>query len=85
MTDILKIDMNNISVDELERYCFDDLEIAYKFDYWYGRTTGFSVRKIRVVRNVVGEVVQQTFLCSREGYRESNGLTREKRMQEPKF
>jgi hypothetical protein len=67
MTDILKIDMNNISVDELERYCFNDLEIAYKFDYWYGRTTGFFVRKRKshVVRNVDGEVVQQTFLCSR--------------------
>jgi hypothetical protein len=85
MADIMKIDMNNISVDEVERYCFANLEIAYKFYYWYGRTTGFSVCKIRVVRNIVGEVVQQTFLCSREGYRESNGLTREKRMQEPKF
>ncbi|GAU44677.1 hypothetical protein TSUD_243740 [Trifolium subterraneum] len=47
MTDIMKIDMNNI----LSRY----------------------------VRSAAGEIVQKTFLCSREGYRESNGLTLEKR------
>ncbi|MCI94979.1 FAR1 DNA-binding domain protein, partial [Trifolium medium] len=43
--------MNNISADEVERYDFADLEIAYQFYYWYGRATGFSVRKSHVVRD----------------------------------
>jgi hypothetical protein len=83
MADIMKIDMNNISVDEVGRYSFSDLAIAYKFYYWYGRTTRFSVCKSRYVRNAAGEIVQKTFLCSREGYRESNALTLEKRKREP--
>ncbi|GAU44815.1 hypothetical protein TSUD_400340 [Trifolium subterraneum] len=84
MADIMKIDMNNISVDEVGRYSFSDLAIAYKFYYWYGRTTRFSVCKSRYVRNVAGEIVQKTFLCSRKAYRESNALTPEKRKREPK-
>ncbi|GAU43339.1 hypothetical protein TSUD_282940 [Trifolium subterraneum] len=84
MADICKIDMNNISADEVERYDFADLEIAYQFYFWYGRATGFSVRKSHVVRDHAGEILQQTFLCSRAGYRENRGLTPEKRKREPK-
>ncbi|PNY06701.1 protein FAR1-RElateD SEQUENCE [Trifolium pratense] len=59
-------------------------DIAYKFYHWYGRATGFSVRKSRFVRNAAGVVVQQSFLCYREGYRENISLTPEKRQHEQK-
>ncbi|XP_039690551.1 protein FAR1-RELATED SEQUENCE 5 [Medicago truncatula] len=39
------------------------------FYNWYGCSHGFAGRKSRVVRNVKGEIVQQTFLCHREGNR----------------
>jgi len=33
LPDILKIDMNNISLEEVERYNFGDLDAAYQFYY----------------------------------------------------
>lgn len=79
MIDILNIDMKNITFDVVLRYDFVDLQVAYQFYCWYARLNGFSVRKGQVVRNNFGEIVQQTFLCSRQGFRESRGLTTETR------
>jgi len=31
--------MNNISLEVVERYNFCDLNVAYKFYYWFGRRT----------------------------------------------
>lgn len=44
----------------------------------------FSVRKGQVARDRNGEVVQQTFVCSCQGYREDRGLTMENQKREPK-
>jgi hypothetical protein len=43
----------------------------------YACLHGFGGRKDRVVKNVNGEVVQQTFVCHREGIRDAkNNLAR---------
>ncbi|KAJ1416399.1 MULE transposase domain [Sesbania bispinosa] len=47
--DIKKIDMKNISEDDVCKYEFDDLDVAHEFFSWYGRLNGFSVRKSNVV------------------------------------
>lgn len=82
--DILKMDMKNISVDVVERFDFADLDVAYNFYSWYARVNGFSVRKTQVLRDRLGNVLQQTFVCSREGFREDRGLTLERRKREPR-
>ncbi|KAG4939086.1 hypothetical protein JHK82_044824 [Glycine max] len=69
MVDIYNIDMHNLTNDEVEHLDFLDWEMA-----WYSRLIGFSVRKSHAVRSQFGEIVQQTFLCSR-GLREDTGLT----------
>ncbi|XP_045791550.1 protein FAR1-RELATED SEQUENCE 5-like [Trifolium pratense] len=84
LTDILKIDMKNISIDDVSRYDFCDLEVAYQFNCWYSRMNGFSVRKSKVGRNSKGEKLQQTFVCSNEGYREDKGLNTKSRKREPR-
>jgi hypothetical protein len=66
--------MKNISIDDVSRYDFCDLEIAHQLYCWYARMNGFYVRKIKVVRNSKGEKLQQTFVYSNEGYIEGKGL-----------
>jgi len=51
LPDIFKIDMNNISLEEVERYNFCDLNVAYQFYYWFGRRTRFLIRKSLMIRN----------------------------------
>lgn len=58
LVDVLKIDMKNISSEDVGRYDFGDLEAAYLFYSWYGRMNGFSVRKSRVVKSRNGEKLQ---------------------------
>lgn len=84
LLDILNIDMKVVDVDIVERFDFADLELAYLFYCWYARVNGFSVRKSHVIRNYNGEKVQQTFVCSREGFRQDRGLTVESRRREEK-
>jgi hypothetical protein len=46
--------------------------------------SGFAVRKGHVIRNRERHVLQQTFLCSREGFRHERGLTAEERQRQQK-
>ncbi|PNX89196.1 FAR1 DNA-binding domain protein, partial [Trifolium pratense] len=84
MADIMKIDLNNFRVADVRKYEFVGLDVAYMFYCWFAKTSGFSVRKGHVVRNHEGNILQQTFLCSCEGFREDRGLTLENRKREPK-
>ncbi|XP_013452469.2 uncharacterized protein [Medicago truncatula] len=69
MVDIMKIDLENFCLADVERYEFVGLDVAYLFYSWFGRTSGFSVRKGQVVRDQNGE---------------DRGLTMETRKREPK-
>jgi len=44
------------------------LEMGYFF--WYDRVKGFGPRKKKFLKNKMGEILQQTFVCFREGKRE---------------
>lgn len=54
---------------EITNYHFLNVEVAFMFYNWHGCSHGFAGRKSRVVRNVKDEIMQQTFLCNREGNR----------------
>ncbi|CAI8605832.1 unnamed protein product [Vicia faba] len=55
------------------------------FYNWYGCINGFAGRKSKMVRNVNGEVILQTFLCHREGARDDryNNYAVRKREHKP--
>jgi hypothetical protein len=58
-----------MSEEELIRFHFPDVGVAFQFYNWYGCNQGFSARKCRIVRKSGGEIIQQTFVCHREGQR----------------
>jgi len=49
------LDMHNISIEDVGRYDFLDLETAYEFYCQYAKMNGFSVRRSKLVRNVKGD------------------------------
>ena len=82
--DIARIDMLMLSEDDIYRFHFADLSLAYEFYNWYARMKGFSARKSKTRKNNLDEVVQQTFVCFREGFRHEKYYQRENRIREPK-
>ncbi|XP_039684281.1 protein FAR1-RELATED SEQUENCE 5 [Medicago truncatula] len=70
MVDVRKINLKEMSCEEIMRYHFLDREVAFMFYNWYACLHGFAGRRSRNVRNVNGQIVQQTFLCHREGIRD---------------
>ncbi|KAJ1375808.1 FAR1 DNA-binding domain [Sesbania bispinosa] len=74
--DIKKIDMKNISEDDVCKYEFADLNVAHEFYSWYGRSNRFYVRKSNVVPNSKGDILQQTFVCFAQGFRRASRSTR---------
>lgn len=84
MQDIVSMELRLLGPVDLSICHFVSMDLAYMFYNWYGRMNGFSARKGKILRNSKGEVVQQTFLCHRQGFREKNGITTENRKREPK-
>ncbi|CAJ2658779.1 unnamed protein product [Trifolium pratense] len=84
MADIKKISVENFHLTDISKYEFASLDVAYKFYCWFAKMSGFSVRKGHVIRNRERHVLQQTFLCSREGFRHSQGLNPEERQRQQK-
>lgn len=82
--DILSMDLVSLGPEDLSDCHFASLEVAYLFYNWYGRVNGFSTRKGKILINIKGEAIQQTFMCHRQGFREDNGLTMENRKRQPK-
>ncbi|KAK2368490.1 hypothetical protein QL285_081680 [Trifolium repens] len=84
MTDIKKLAADNFPIADITKYEFVSLDVAYMFYCWYAKMSGFAVRKGHVIRNRERHVLQQTFLCSREGFRHERGLTAEERQRQQK-
>jgi hypothetical protein len=82
VADLEKINFKEISIEEVMRFHFLDLEVAFMFYNWYGCFHGFAARKSRVIRNIKGEVVQQIFPCHREGVREEKYINSTSRKRE---
>ncbi|RZB52506.1 Protein FAR1-RELATED SEQUENCE 5 [Glycine soja] len=80
---------NNVSDDnELKDEEDYDNEVlndeGYQFYKWYAWANDFSIRKSHVLINKKGETLQQTFVCSKEGYRQDRGLSPRNRKHEYK-
>ncbi|KAH1198912.1 Protein FAR1-RELATED SEQUENCE 5 [Glycine max] len=63
---------------------FVNVETGYQFYKWYAWANDFSIRKSHVLINKKGETLQQTFVCSKEGYRQDRGLSPRNRKHEYK-
>lgn len=67
VVNILNLDQETLTGDDFPRIDFLDHEVAYLFYTWNAKFTDFFVCKSHVLRNKNGQVIQQTFLCSRAG------------------
>ncbi|KAJ1383303.1 Zinc finger, PMZ-type [Sesbania bispinosa] len=70
--DFVKLNQEMLCVENVSKFNFPNLEVAYDFYNWYGKKTGFSARKSKVRKNAMGEIYEKTYLCHREGKRPNN-------------
>jgi zinc finger SWIM domain-containing protein 3 len=84
VADLGKINLKESSYEEIMRYHFPDRDAAFMFYNRYACVHGFAGRKSRVVKNINGVVVQQTFLCHREGVRDEKYTNMPSRKREHK-
>jgi len=82
--DFDKINFNELSFDEIMMYHFLDRVVAFKFYNMYVCLHGFAGRRSRVVKNKDGNVIQQTFVCHREGHRYARNDNNPSRKREHK-
>ena len=82
--DILCMDLKGSSPHETRKFEFSSLDMAYEFYNWYARMNGFAARKSKMIKSNKGEILQQNFVCHRQGFREDRGLTIENRKRECK-
>ncbi|KAJ1389588.1 MULE transposase domain [Sesbania bispinosa] len=68
--DIVKLDLKNLCPHEVGLYYdFQSLELAAEFYKSYARKNGFVGREGKKRHNKDGVVIQQAFVCNREGFR----------------
>ncbi|XP_057426409.1 protein FAR1-RELATED SEQUENCE 5-like [Lotus japonicus] len=90
LEDLGIVNFKQLSVNDIVTYHFPDREVAYLFYSWYARMHGFAARKAKVLKNNHRDVIQQRFVCFREGKRkekaepEVDGHAGEKRKRFPK-
>jgi hypothetical protein len=82
LEDMGGINFKMLTEDDMKNYQFPNLEVAFTFYNWYARMHGFSARKSKVRRNKLNEVVQQNFVCYREGFRVDRFNNNKIRMRE---
>ncbi|KEH39556.1 FAR1 DNA-binding domain protein [Medicago truncatula] len=70
MEDIGKIDFKKLNASDVMKFHFPNIAVAYAFYNWYARMNGFSARRRKVRRNKNNEIIQQIFVCYRQGFRE---------------
>jgi hypothetical protein len=70
MEDIGKIDFKKLNASDVMKFHFPNIAVAYTFYNWYARMNGFSARRSKVRRNKNNEIIQQIFVCYRQGFRE---------------
>ncbi|GAU19941.1 hypothetical protein TSUD_95450 [Trifolium subterraneum] len=82
--DIVSLDLKGVWPIMAKNLEFGSLDIANRFYEVYARANGFSIRKGRILRTKDKNIVQRTFLCHREWYREGRGLTTKNQQRAPK-
>lgn len=70
VVDFGNINISELITNEILRYHFSDLGLAFSFYNWYGSLHDFSARKSKILWDVNGEAMQQTFLCHKQGHRD---------------
>ncbi|XP_057418941.1 protein FAR1-RELATED SEQUENCE 5-like [Lotus japonicus] len=81
LEDMGSVNFKELKVNEVLRYHFPNREIGFLFYTWYARMHGFAARKSRTFKNTKGDVLQQSFVCFREGRRKEwsgDGLKRKR-------
>ncbi|XP_057419180.1 protein FAR1-RELATED SEQUENCE 5-like [Lotus japonicus] len=63
------VNFKELTVNELIGFHFPNREVGFMFYSWYARMHGFAARKSRTFKNTKGDVLQQSFVCFREGKR----------------
>ncbi|KEH25381.1 FAR1 DNA-binding domain protein [Medicago truncatula] len=83
--DFDKINFKELIYDEIMMYHFSDRLVAFKFYNMYSCVCGFEGRRCRFVKNKDDDVIQQTFVCHREGHRYARDDNKpyRKRVQKP--
>ena len=63
---VRRVDYISLSGEEVEKYEFADLDMAYAFYNLYDKSHGFGIRKHKVGRSVSdNRILWQTFVCSK--------------------
>ncbi|CAK8578200.1 unnamed protein product [Lathyrus sativus] len=72
------VSIDSITSDEIRAMEFGTMSEAYDFYYWYGKCTGFAIRKSDVRRRgpEVGEIVMRQYVCIKHGLRDKKHLAR---------
>lgn len=82
--DFGKVNLNDLTSEDITSIHFPNVDVAFTFYNWYGSVHGFSARKSKILWNSKGEMIQQTFLCHKEGYRAEKNMNRDNRRRQPK-
>ncbi|XP_057444493.1 protein FAR1-RELATED SEQUENCE 5-like [Lotus japonicus] len=84
LVDMGEVNFKELTVNDLIRYHFPNREVGFLFYSWYARMHGFAARKSRTFKNMKGEVLQQSFVCFREGKRKQTSADCLKRKRFPR-
>ncbi|XP_057426359.1 protein FAR1-RELATED SEQUENCE 5-like [Lotus japonicus] len=68
--DMGNINFVTLTFEDMKKYRFLNRNVAYDFYNMYARFNGFSTRRSVVKKNFKGEIVQQNFVCHKQGHRE---------------
>ncbi|QHN86776.1 Protein FAR1-RELATED SEQUENCE [Arachis hypogaea] len=83
--DITTLNFSENFVEEIGKYHFSTLQLAFYFYLKYSKSKGFSARKSKTFKNSIGEIYKQKFVCHRQEFREEKYYTMEKRKKEPRL
>ncbi|XP_029148739.1 protein FAR1-RELATED SEQUENCE 5-like [Arachis hypogaea] len=83
--DITTLKFSENFAEEIGKYHFSTLQLAFDFYMKYSKSKGFSARKSKTFKNSTGEIYKQKFVCHRQGFRMEKYYTMKKRKKEPKL
>ncbi|RYR10230.1 hypothetical protein Ahy_B05g078706 [Arachis hypogaea] len=83
--DITTLKFSENFAEEIGKYHFSTLQLAFDFYMKYLKSKGFSARKSKTFKNSTGEIYKQKFVCHRQGFRMEKYYTMKKRKKEPKL
>ena len=79
-----RVDFKSISVNDVKKYEFGNLDAAYGFYNVYAKLNGFGIRRYKVGQSMDNSILWQTFACCKQGYQEAKHLEMTDQKKEPK-